>query len=273
MSIAIHSSRAGRAEHAAEAAAVDHRSDRSTESRGPDRSADAKGPSSRQALASALAEALAGLSATTEPVAADAAPVEATHNGDAPTDSGDARAALHDFTRELFDALRPTGPADGGPGRHGRGFAWGRTSLGDIAQRLEALAASLAAPAAAAPPSTDAAPASDATGSGAAPAGDVAASSDAPATDASPSSDAPSSTDAPSSADPAAMPTPAATTDSPLLAAFRRLVATSSGAAPDAVSATAASDQLAALLQRIAQSLSDTGSETSVVGSLVDLSA
>jgi hypothetical protein len=258
MSIAIHSSRAGRAEQVAEAAAVERRRDPSSEPRAPERSADPKAPTGRQALASALSEALAGLSATTGAAAQDAAAVDATEGSDAPIDSRAARAALHEFSRELFDALRPTGAADGGPGRHGRGFAWGRTSLGDIAQRLEALATSLAAPPAGAPAATGVAPASDAAASGDA---STPASGDAPASAAG------------ASADPDAIPAPAARVDSPLLAAFRRLVATSSGAAPDAVSAPSDSDQLAALLQRIAQSLSDTGGEASVVGSLVDLSA
>src|ERR671912_743700 len=64
MSIAIHSSRAARAEQAAEGAAVERRRDPSSESRAPERSADPKAPTGRQALASALSEAL-GLSGTT----------------------------------------------------------------------------------------------------------------------------------------------------------------------------------------------------------------
>lgn len=63
--------------------------------------------------------------------------------------SDEASTALHDFGAALFEALRAEGAREvgHGPGRHvQRGWAWGRQG-GDLAQRLEALAGRLGAPA------------------------------------------------------------------------------------------------------------------------------
>jgi|GEM_PF-3417900 hypothetical protein len=116
----------------------------------------------RHALVEALSDALADLM----PVGGSAGAASGTSEGEtaseAPAKRGAWGHALHDFTRELFHALRPA-EGEHGSGRHGRGFAWGRTRLDDIAQRLESLAqqiggattASVAASAASAAAATD----------------------------------------------------------------------------------------------------------------------
>src|SRR4030095_4337620 len=55
------------------------------------------------------------------------------------------REAMHDFMHALFEALRPNRGEGGG---NGRGFGWGRTSVADLAQRIERLAQSFATPSA-----------------------------------------------------------------------------------------------------------------------------
>ena len=93
----------------------------------------------RHALVEALSDALADLM----PVGASSGATSATSEGEtasgAPATRGAWEHALHDFTRELFQAMRPA-EGEHRPGGHVRGFAWGRTRLDDIAQRLEALA-------------------------------------------------------------------------------------------------------------------------------------
>jgi hypothetical protein len=104
----------------------------------------------RHALADALSNAPAGLTETGGASAAD----DGAAVGDGRTD----KKALREFEHALFDALRPARGEDGAPGRQGHGFAWGRTSLGDIAERLQALAQQFAASG----PTEDAAPAAEA---------------------------------------------------------------------------------------------------------------
>ena len=232
-------------------------------------------PRGRHALLGALEQALSALM-TAAPVAAPAAAAAAVAASDAavaspvvataPTaslvNSGDLKNALHSFAHELFDALRPSGDDGGGPGNRGRGHAWGRTGLFDIAGRLEALAQSLAtgvaapAPAPGAPPLVPATP---------------------PSTDPVPT---PTALALGPTAAPAAVPDPVETTapsaESPLLAAFKQLAAAlnlgTSSASPAAVSPA---DSLANLLHRIAATLgADThATATSPAGSLLDVRA
>jgi len=285
MSIAIHSSSAsGRSDRAGDGSAIRRHRESAEEAREADRAADSKAPKPRQALMEALSDALATLSS-----AAKAPEGEVPETAAAPVDSKAQKAALHEFAHELFNALRPSGPEDGGPGRHGRGFAWGRTSVGDIAQRLEALAQSLSAhpagatPGPATPPSTDPAvtppvdpaPVSGAGASDTTTATDTAA---AAATPADPNAAADSTTDpAPATqavADTAPVVVPSATgvtVDSPLLAAFRRLASAQQGSAADGTDVSAA-DQLAALLHRMAEALTHSGADVPAVGGLVDVS-
>jgi len=83
----------------------------------------------------------------------------ASAGGSADLGSDAVRDALGEFTGELFDALRAEGGREvgHGPGRHlQRGHAWGHYRGGDLAARIEALAATLGAgstaPAEPAPP-------------------------------------------------------------------------------------------------------------------------
>ena len=139
MSIAIHSSK--HAGQITEASAVSRRRDSEPDAAStPERSAETKAPKGRHALMNALSEALASLGSAATSGAAETA---ATDDAAAPAaTTREQKEALHAFSHELFNALRPT--SDGlGKGHHGRGFAWGRTSLGDLAERLEALAQKL----------------------------------------------------------------------------------------------------------------------------------
>src|SRR6478672_5746493 len=89
----------------------------------------AKAPKGRHALLAALTEALGGLAAG--PVGnATSAPADESSPADR-----ESKHALHAFVHELFAALRPAESE----GRPGRGFAWGRTSSADLAERLDAL--------------------------------------------------------------------------------------------------------------------------------------
>ncbi len=103
---------------------------------------EAKAPKGRHALMNALSDALSSLGsasavkASSEPDATEEAAAPADHH---PRAEG-RPASLHP---RAFQCA----PADAGratvKGHQGRGFAWGRTSLGDLAQRLEALAQKL----------------------------------------------------------------------------------------------------------------------------------
>ena len=68
--------------------------------------------------------------------------------------------------------------------------------------------------------------------------------------------------------------TAAATTASPLLAAFRHLAATLKGSGPSVGTDASPAEALAALLHRMSQALASDGRrETPAIGSLVDVSA
>jgi hypothetical protein len=215
-------------------------------------STDGKRPQVRHALVEALSDALADLM----PVGGSTAAASATSEGEtaagAPAKRGASADALHDFTHELFHALRPA-EGEHGPGRHGRGYAWGRTSLGDIAQRLEAIAQQLggATTAGAAAPTASPTAATD-------------KQSDTP----------PVKTTTPL---PNASKAPTADTAgeaSALLSAFQAL-ASQRGAEPTASSGTtSAATSLAALLRRIAQALqADPAAIVPATGNLVDATA
>lgn len=194
----------------------------------------------RHALVTALQDALA--SPTPAGATAAAAAGDGAASGPA-VSAAERKHALHEFMHELFGALRPTG--DAGEGRHGRGFAWGRTSPADLAQRLQALAQSLGGA------TSQAAPAE--------------APTDATLTD------------------PAAEPLPqpsldgagaVAAVDTPLSSAFERLAAALNGGAAAADDAVSVSDRLAALLNQLARALhADPVADAPAAGGLVDLSA
>jgi hypothetical protein len=163
---------------------------------------------------------------------------------------GAVRDALADFSGELFDALRAdSGREVGhGPGRHlQRGHAWGHYRGGDLAARIEALAATLGAGGAApVEPVPDAAAPAEVAPDGAAPA----------EADAEPLPAEEITTEAP--------PPPLAA--SPLEASFAALWQALN---PDAAD-TAAAD-LASFLNALAERLG--GSAPAPVGGLVDTTA
>ena len=292
MSIAIHSSTG--TGHAPAVAALSRRHEAARDSTAPERSADGKAPKGRHALMNALSDALAGLGADAGVTAGTGAASSADTSA---VRTPEQKEALHAFAHELFNALRPT-PDATGKGHHGRGFAWGRTSLGDLAERIEALAQRLAG---AATPAGGTAPAAPAAGDGGTPApastgaastaaGSTGTTLDAaaqPATGATGSTGttgtttaqtAGAATAAPTVTTPTSTPTasaaPATGGESPLLAAFRRLAASLQGSAPDAGSAASPADALAALLHRMAQALVPDGpAEPPVSGSLIDVTA
>jgi|PlaIllAssembly_1097288.scaffolds.fasta_scaffold02817_3 hypothetical protein len=196
--------------------------------------ADAQRQQVRPALAQAVSGALSDLMPDTET--------------GAPTQRSNGTKALQEFTHELFQALRPSAGEDG-PGRHGRGFAWGRTSLGDIAQRLDALAQQIGS----ATSTADAAP-------GATPIEAVASSTDALA----------AAADLPAAELPIEAPAATSTQTPPLLSAFQALTQQLGGDTSASEGATA----LATLLTRIAQALqADPAVTVSATGSLVDVTA
>jgi hypothetical protein len=291
MSIAIHSSTG--TGHAPAVAALSRRHEAARDSTAPERSADGKAPKGRHALMNALSDALAGLGADAGVTAGTGAASSADTSA---VRTPEQKEALHAFAHELFSALRPT-PDATGKGHHGRGFAWGRTSLGDLAERIEALAQRLAG---AATPAGGTAPAALAAGDGATPApGSTGAASTAagstgttldaaaqPATGATGSTGTTGTTTAQTAGAATAAPTvttrtptasaaPATGGESPLLAAFRRLAASLQGSAPDAGTAAASpADALAALLHRMAQALVPDGrTEPPASGSLIDVTA
>ena len=301
MSIAIHSSK--HAGQITEASAVSRRRDSEPDAAStPERSAETKAPKGRHALMNALSEALASLGSAATSGAAETA---ATDDAAAPAAATrEQKEALHAFSHELFNALRPT--SDGpGKGHHGRGFAWGRTSLGDLAERLEALAQKLggATPAPAGtttstPNPVDASTEPGTTGStsttttgtttpGTATAGTAAtgtASANTAATGTAASRTASTSaaaTTTPTVAPSATVPTPVVTTapiaapaESPLLAAFRQLTSALKGSTTSGATDTSPADALAALLHKMSQALmSDGHVEAPASGSLIDVTA
>ncbi len=206
----------------------------------------AAAPKGRHALLAALTEALGGLTSAS-----------AGNDASAPTDASapadrESKHALHAFVHELFAALRPAESE----GRTGRGFAWGRTSSADLAQRLDALVQRFqggAAPAASDP---------------AAPAPDVRAPAAATPTPDTPATTSPTVPSADASA-----PPPRQIGVDPLLSAFQQLLAVrhpgnSGGASAEGI------DALVAFLQRMTQSLGgQAASDAPVPGTLLDVTA
>ena len=292
MSIAIHSSNG--TSHTAGVAALSRRHEAASDTTTSERSAEAKAPKGRHALMNALSDALAGLGA-----AAGATAETGTAGGSDPSlvRTPEQKEALHAFAHELFNALRPA-PDATGKGHHGRGFAWGRTSLGDLAERIQALAQKLAGaatPAAGTAPLTPAAgdgattapastgaaaPATGSTGSTVDPAapsatGAIGTTGPTGTTGTTPTAGAASAAPTVTTPTPTANPGPSTGAESPLLAAFRRLAASLQGSAPDGGAAVASpADALAALLHRMAQALVPDGqAEPPASGSLVDVTA
>jgi len=213
----------------------------------------AKAPKGRHALLAALTDALEGLAA-----APAGNPASAPADEPAPADR-ESKHALHAFVHELFAALRPAESE----GRTGRGFAWGRTSSADLAQRLDALVQRLQGGAAPAPSEPDAVAPPDAP----APAATAAAATPAPDTPAT----ATASQAAPPVDSSATPPTPIGV--DPLLSAFQELLAVRQPAEGGGVSA-GGTDALVAFLQRMAQSLGGhAASGSAPPGTLLDVTA
>jgi len=204
--------------------------------------ADSRRPQVRHGLAKALTDALADLMPDAGGNASASSAVVVETASAPPTARGEQTRALHDFTHEFFHALRPTAGEDG-PGRHGRGFSWGRATLGDIAQRLETLAQKLGAATTTPTPAADSAPA--------------AASAPVPA--AEPAAETATVSTALPMAEPSA-----------LLRAFQALAGQAAGASAPSDGATS----LAALLTRIAKALQgDSAVLATATGALVDVTA
>ena len=298
MSIAIHSSK--HAGQVTEASTVSRRRDSEPDAAStPERSAETKAPKGRHSLMNALSEALASLGSAATPATSE---TDSTDDAGAPAaTTREQKEALHAFSHELFNALRPTGDGTG-KGHHGRGFAWGRTSLGDLAERLEALAQKLGGATATPTPTPNPVDASTdpvTTGStskattgttttGSTATGTTAANTAATSTVAA----SPTAASAAVTTSPAVVPsttsspattvtTPVATTapvaapaESPLLAAFRQLTSALKGNATSGATDTSPADALAALLHKMSQALmSDGHVETPASGSLIDVTA
>ena len=221
---------------AAHAGVVEHARGLAAEARRPEAVQEGSAPKGRHALVEALREALQPPAAgvADEPVSANPA-----------SDDRTSRQAFHAFVHALFAELRPTDAE----GRHGRGFAWGRTSSSDLAQRLDALVEWLQSSS-----------------------NDDAAAVPEVAPTATPSpDDAIARATTPSTDDAIAPATDSVTADTPLLSAFRRLGA---GAA-EGGDATDASASLVAFLRRVSEALAgDAGTAGSVAaGSLLDVTA
>ena len=248
-SLTVPSSAARAATHLA---ATERQRDVPSPGHGADRSEDARAPKGRNALVGALNEALAELAAAS---AGDPASVD----GEEPSLSERAsKHALHSFMHELFAALRSTDAE----GRHGRGFAWGRTSLADLAQRIDALVQRLQGGAAAPAESPPVEPAPETPASAPTPA--VAASSDEADVGSAP----------PVPASDAAPATRSVAVDSNLLSAVSRLLTARDAGDSPGPGTVDGSDSLIALLQRMSQALAGDGvAEVPVAGSLLDATA
>ncbi len=139
MSISSQSHGAGHAARHAESSAPARRRD---DAESPHRAEPGRGVGSggRHALVDALKQALGSLAPSAPPSpAADSdgtAPASPVATGSSPDERKDA---LHEFAHALFGALRPAGGDEGGSAGRGHGFAWGRTSPADLAQRLDAV--------------------------------------------------------------------------------------------------------------------------------------
>ena len=215
---------------------------------GTEQSEGAQAPKGRHALLAALTDALGGL-ASASAGSATSAPTDESSPGDR-----ESKHALHAFVHELFAALRPSESE----GRPGRGFAWGRTSSVDLAQRLDAVVQRLQGAAPSPPASAVVASPEVEAGSG-----------DAPAAPSTSASTAPDDAPAMPAADAAATPATTIGAD-PLLAAFQQLLASRHPAADSGDG----SDALIAFLQRMSQALAgDAASEPPAAGTLLDVTA
>jgi hypothetical protein len=233
MSFAVQSASASAATRAAaHAGVVEHARGLAGQARRPDGAPESTPPKARHVLIEALHEALQppAPGATGNPASAD------SHGS--PSDGRASRQAFHAFVHALFAELRPIE----GEGRHGRGFAWGRTSTTDLAQRLDALVDRLQG---------------------------VAPDDAAGAAEAAPVRTAPTTDDA------VAPATGELAVDAPLLSAFRRLLAATDTGATEGGAASGASGSLVAVLRRVSEAL--TGDrwplESAVAGSLLDVTA
>jgi hypothetical protein len=215
-------------------------------------STEGRRPQVRHALVEALSDALSDLMPVGGATAAAPAAGEGETASGAPAKRGAWAHALHDFTHELFRALRPA-EGEHGPGRHGRGFAWGRTSLGDIAQRLEALAQQIGGATTTSVPASAAAPAAAPDKQNDTPS--VATTTQLPETSNAPTADA--------AGEPSALPT-----------AFQALASQRGADSAASSGTTSAATSLAALLRRIAQALqADPAAMVPATGNLVDTTA
>ena len=214
---------------AAHAGVVEQQRERREEARRADAAPERRAPNVRHALVDALDRAL---QSTAPAAAGDPAPTE-------PRDARALRHAFHGFVHALFAELRPSDAE----GRHGRGFAWGRTSAVDLALRLDGLAERLR--------------------------GGVEA--EAPTVEAPPVVNAPTAALADNVVADETAGTVAA--DSPLLAAFRRLLAARDGSAAEHVEASETAASLAAVLERLAAALAGNTPVDGPVaaGSLIDV--
>lgn len=238
---------------ATHAAAVEHHGAVPPGAPGAERTEDGKAPKGRNALLGALTQALDELASAS---AGDAAPADTEEPSASDRES---KHALPTFVHELFAALRPTDAE----GRHGRGFAWGRTSLADLAQRLDTLVQRLQGGAASPsePRVVDPAP-------------EVPASAPTPSVETSSGGAAVASTPIAPAPDEAKAATGGVATDSPLLSAFRQLLAARSPGEAAGAGAADGSDALVALLQRMSRALAgDAATDAPIAGSLLDVTA
>jgi len=237
---------------AASDGAVQRRKNDEARTEGTEHGERAQAPKGRHALLAALSDALGALAPAAGDDGASAATDELSPG------ARESKHALHAFVHELFSALRPAESE----GRSGRGFAWGRTSSADLAQRLDALVQRLQAGAAQAPAelpgvaSTGAIPPTASSEAVAAPANETPAAVPplAPARDASP-------------------PSTTTVRVDPLLASFQELLA----ARHPADSSSTSGDSMDALidfLQRMSHSLAGgAASGSPTPGTLLDVTA
>lgn len=231
--------------------AVHRRKADETRAHGTEQGEGAKAPKGRHALLAALSDALEGLASAS---AGDAS--APTHESS--LNERESKQALHAFAHELFAALRPAESE----GRTGRGFAWGRTSSADFAQRLDALVRRLQGGAVDTP--------SDPSVAAATPDAPVLAPTPPVATTAA-ETPGTASTTAPVAGASVTLPIPIDV--DPLFSAFEQLLAVRHPADTGGASGSGI-DALVAFLQRMSQSLGGQAASSSPVpGTLLDVTA
>ena len=211
-----------------------------------------KASNGRHALLAALSDALEGLASASGGNAASS-----SNDVSSSSDRG-SKQALHAFAHELFIALRPAESE----GRTGRGFAWGRTSSTDFAQRLDALLQRLRGGAAQTPVDSSLAAAT--------PDASVLAPTAAAATPVTvtPAAASPTAPAAHASA------TPSPINVDPLLSAFQHLLEGRHPADAGGSASDGGIDSLVAFLQRMSQSLGGQATSGSPdPGTLLDVTA